>query len=361
MTTEDLVEVVQLAGREWLFYKAICPTVTFIRGTYADEWGNISIDKEPVHTEALSAAQAAHNAGGLVLAQVEKIVPAGSIHPKKVRIPGIIVDYVVVDPHQWQTRLAKFDPTLTGDERKEFTALEPMPLDERKVIARRAAQEVKAGDVVNLGIGMPEGVAAVAAEEGRIEDFTLTVESGPVGGMPMSDAQFGASLNPVAIVDQPAQFDFYDGGGLNITCLGMGQMDEEGNVNVSRFGKVLAGCGGFINISQNARRVVFCGSFTGSGLEVKVGGGKIEIVKEGRTKKLLKAVEQITFSGNYARSIHQHVLYVTERAVFELLSAGLTLIELAPGINLEKDILANMDFVPLISSNVREMDQKFFE
>ncbi len=360
ITHEELVEVVNMAGQEWLFYKTPPVTVAMIRGTYADEWGNISTEKEAITTEGLATAQAAHNAGGLVLVQVEKIVPGGSLHPKQVRIPGILVDAVIVDPEQWQTRGTRFNPSFSGDERAQLSALEPLPLNERKVIARRAAQELKPGMVINLGLGMPEGVASVAAEHGLTEDFTLTIECGPIGGVPQSADNFGAAVNPQAIIEQTAQFDFYAGGGLDLTCLGLAEADAHGNINVSRFGPTIAGCGGFIDISQNTREVIFCGTFTAGGLKTEVGNGRIQILQEGRQQKFVQAVEQVTFSGDYARTHGQRVLYVTERAVFEMRSDGLTLTEIAPSLDVERDVLAHMQFRPNIAPYLHRMDERFF-
>lgn len=361
ITHEDLVEVMEIGGREWLFYKTPPITVAMIRGTYADEWGNISTEKEAVHTEALATAQAAHNAGGLVLVQVEELVAAGSLHPKKVRIPGMLVDAVVIDPEQRQTKGTKYEPAYSGDTRAHLSEMSPLPLTERKVIARRAAQELKPGMIVNLGLGIPEGVGAIAAEQHRSKDFVMTIEVGPIGGVPQSGDNFGASLNPLAIIEQPAQFDFYAGGGLDLTCLGLAEADAQGNINVSRFGPTIAGCGGFIDISQNAREVIFCGTLTAGGLQTEVSGGRLRIVQEGRQQKFVKAVEQITFSGEYARRQGQRVLYVTERAVFEMRSEGLTLTEIAPGLNLEQDILSQMQFRPHLADDLREMDAELFK
>lgn len=362
-TTENLVEVQQFFGQDWLFYHRIPIDVVLLKGTYSDENGNISGEHLPVLGSLTTLAQAAHNNGGLVIVQVDAVVGNGTLDPRLVKIPGFMVDAVVVAPteEQFSTVLDPWQPAFCGETRAPLSSVAQMPLNERKIIARRAYQELGSrGGVVNLGIGMPEGVASVAVEEGTVSSLHLTVESGINGGIPESGLRFGAALNPDMIIDEVTQFDFYDGGGLDATFIGLAQMDRHGNVNVSRFGPKIAGCGGAINITQTAKRVCFCGTFTAKGLKVEVAGGKLQILNEGAAQKLINHVEQVTFSGDYARESGQHVLYITERAVFEMKPEGLTLVEVAPGVDLEHDVMAHMGFRPRIAEDLRLMDARIF-
>jgi len=360
-TTENIVELVEIDGQEWLFYKARPIHVALIRGTTADPEGNITMEREALTLDNLAMAMAAKNCNGFVIAQVERIAESGSLHPRQVRVPGILVDCVVVSEpeHHYQTYATQYSPAFAAEIKVPLDSLGHMALDARKIIARRCAFELPPNGVVNLGIGMPEGVAAVAAEEKILRMITLTAEPGVVGGMPQSGLDFGAAVNTAAVIDQNQQFDFYDGGGLDMACLGMAECDAEGNVNVSRFGPKLAGAGGFINISQNARKCVFAGTFTAGGLEIALSDGKLSIAKEGKARKFKASVEQITFSGAFASEIGQPVLYVTERCVFRRTPEGVELTEVAPGIDIERDILAHMDFKPIVR-NPRPMNAAIF-
>ena len=358
---EDLVELMHIDGEEWLRYKSFPLNVALIRATYCDEDGNATMEKEAATLDSLSIAQAAKNSGGIVLLQVEKVVQNGTLDPRKVKIPGIYVDGIVVSrpENHWQTYEAPYNPALSGEVKVPVDSIAPMPLNPRKVVCRRAAMELDPKAIINLGIGMPEGIANVANEEG-LPGLKLTVEAGGIGGVPMAGTAFGTCTNPDAIIDQPYQFDFYDGGGLDQAFLGLAECDKDGNINVSRFGPKIAGCGGFINITQTAPVVVYCGTFTASGLKESFADGKLTIVQEGKIKKFNENVEQITFSAQYAHEVGQKVMYVTERAVFELLEGKLTLTEIAPGVDLQKDILDQMEFMPAISENLKEMDARLF-
>ncbi len=360
-TTEDRVELITVGGTEYLFYKALQLDVAFLRGTTADAEGNITMEREALTLEALAVATAVHNAGGLVIVQVERVADSGSLSPREVKIPGILVDCVVVSQpgRHWQTFGTQYSAALSGELRRVRNPIPPLELTERKVISRRAAMELRPGSVVNLGIGIPEGVANVAAEEHILDYLTLTAEPGAMGGVPSGGLDFGSAVNAQAILDQPYQFDFYDGGGLDAAFLGMAQADRLGNVNVSRFGPKLAGAGGFINISQNAKRLVFTGTFVVPS-RCTVQDGRLVIAHGVVARKFLADVEQRTFSGEYAAAAGQPVLYVTERCVFQLTPEGLELIEIAPGVDLERDVLAHIEFEPIIRCEPKLMDARIF-
>lgn len=361
-TTQDLVEVIEFDGQEYLAYKTFPINVAILRGTTADLDGNISMEREALFLESLAIATAARNSGGIVIVQVERIADRHTLSSRQVRIPGVMVDCVVQShpENHWQTFSQIYNPSFSGEIREPLTAIENMEMGQRKVIARRAAFELKYGDVVNLGIGMPEGIANVANEERVLGYLTLTAEPGVIGGVPSGGLNFGAASNTDALIDQPAQFDFYDGGGLDLAFLGLAQADELGDLNVSRFGPRLAGAGGFINISQNAKKVVFVGTFTTGGLQVKIIGGGLNIVREGRSKKFVKLVEQVTFSGTLAAQSGRTIVYITERCVFRLTKQGMELTEIAPGVDLQRDILDQMEFTPVINGHPRLMDPRIF-
>jgi len=320
------------------------------------------MENEVITAEALSIAQAVRNSGGRVIVQIEHMTKDFSRDPKKITIPGIFVDAVVLaeKTQHMQTYAEAFNPNYLQQGDIATLTLPRMEEGPRRYIAKRAFQEIKAGDIVNLGIGLPEGIAQIAKEEGRLDEMTLCVESGPIGGIPASGLSFGASSFPQAIIDQPYMFDFYDGGGLDMAFLGLAECDKHGNVNVSKFKGRVAGVGGFMNITQTARKVVFAGTFTTGGLDVAFTDGKLRIIQEGRIDKFVDNVEHITFSGQYAQKKGHHVLYVTERAVFELAGAGMTLIEVAPGVDIERDILARMAFKPRVSDMLKIMPDSVF-
>ena len=358
-----LVELLHIDGQEFLLYKTFPIHACLLRGTTADAHGNISMEREALTLDSLAIAMATHNSGGIVIVQVERLAKDGSMPSRQVKIPGILVDFVVLaeqPEHHMQTFAEPYSAVFSGELQGPPTAPQAMPLDIRKIMARRAALELRAHDIVNLGVGIPECIAEIAAEENVVDLMTLTAEPGVVGGVPASGLNFGAATNAEAVLDQPYQFDFYDGGGLDIAFLGLAEVDAKGHVDVSRFNQHLAGSGGFINISQSTQRVVFMGTFCAGHLEAKVQDGALSITCQAQVKKFVRAVEQITFNGTDAVARRQSILYVTERCVFRLTATGLVLTEIAPGIDLKRDILSLMDFEPSLSPDLKLMDPRIF-
>ncbi len=359
---EKLVELMNIDGKDVLRYKPFKVDVAIVRGTYADSRGNISPEEEAVDLDVHTIALAAHNSGGIVLSQVRQIVEAGSLHPRRVRIPGIMIDAVVAVPEQKLFYGIDYDSTICGAKRAHLgmaTADIPAKLD-RRIIARRAALELKSGASLNFGFGIPGGIFGVIAEQGNGHDYWMSVEQGVHNGRMLDDAYFGAARNADAIIPSIEQFDYYSGGGVDLAFLGMGEADGFGNVNVSHLGGNLIGPGGFVEISQNAKKVVFCGTFDAQGTRLEYSDGKLNILQPGKVKKLVAEVERITYSGEFAQKHGQEVMYITERAVFRLEKEGMTLVEIAPGIDIEKDIIPNMGFRPIIG-DVKLMPQEVFK
>jgi propionate CoA-transferase len=360
-TPPGFVEVVNLAGEEWLFFKPVPVNVAFLRGTTADEDGNVTMEEEAVLGEMLAMAQATHNAGGVVVVQVKRMARRETLPAKQVKIPGILVDFVVVDREQRQTYATYYDPSYSGELRIPVGDLKPLPFGPRKVIVRRAAMELFPGAICNLGAGVSTGLSTIAAEEALLDAVYLTNEQGIIGGAPITGRDSGGGQNFAAMVEQPAQFDFYDGGGLDLAFLSFAEVDAEGNVNVSRFGDRIIGVGGFINISQNARCVVFSGTLTAGDLDIGWEQGTTVIRKEGRHRKFVPKLEQICYSASMGRQRGQVALFVTERAVFRVGADGLELIEIAPGLEPERDVIAHMGFRPRVARELRPMDPRIFD
>ncbi|QYD73549.1 3-oxoacid CoA-transferase [Paraburkholderia edwinii] len=359
-THEDLVEVMELDGEEWLRFKPFPIDVAFLRGTTADEDGNVTMEQEAVFGEMLAMAQATRRQGGLVIVQVKRIARRGTLPPKHVKIPGILVDFIVVEPEQRQTYATAYDPSYSGELRVPLDEIKPLPFGPRKVVVRRAAMELYPNAVCNLGAGISTGLSTVAAEEGVLDDAILTNEQGLIGGAPITGRDSGGAQNFAAMIEQPSQFDFYDGGGLDLAFLSFAEVDAQGNVNISRFGDKIIGVGGFINISRNARTVVFSGTLTAGGLDIGWENGKTQIRQEGRHRKFVNTLEQICYSAAGGRERNQKVLFVTERAVFRIGKQGLELTEYAPGIDLERDVFQHMDFRPPVAADAKEMDVRLF-
>lgn len=357
---DDLVEVIEIAGKEYLRYKPFPVNVAIIRGSYADPQGNICMDMEPANLDAYAVAVAAHNSGGKVIVQVRSAVAQGSIPARSVRIPSAIVDAVVVHEGQMQSYEIVYDPSISGERPIPPVTAQGEGLSVRTATGSRAAEELRDGAVVNYGFGIPDAVAKQVAVRGDINRYYQTIEHGTYGGYLLEGMLFGFARNASAMIDAPSQFDFYGGGGLDISFLGFGEFDEEGNVNVSKLAGTTVGPGGFIDIAQNARKVIFCGNFDTKGAKLEVSNGKLNIAKNGDICKVVKKVDQITFSGPQAMARGQEVIFVTERAVFRLTPKGVVLEEIAPGVDLQRDILDRMGFTPLMNGQPRVMNPKHF-
>lgn len=358
----EVVQLLEIDGKEYMCYKSVPLDICFLRGTYADEAGNISMVKEAVHGDQLEMAMATRNSGGIVVVQVEKMVQKGTLPVKDIKIPAFMVDYVVEGKpeNHWQSFMSpEYRPELTGEIYIPMDAIEPMALNPRKICGRRGAMLLKKNAVVNLGIGVPEAIAAVAGEEGISDQITLSIESGVLGGVPTGGVGIGGTVNPESILKQPDCFDFYDGGGLDMAFLGSAEIDEKGNVNVSKFGGRMVGPGGFINITQNAKFVGFCGTFTAGKMKCEIKDGKLNIIEDAPGIKFKKSVEQVTYSAEYGVETGQTVYYITERALFKLVPEGIELVEIAPGVDLQKHILDKMEFTPIMK-DVKVMDERIF-
>jgi propionate CoA-transferase len=356
---QHLVQLIELGGREYLFYPAFPVDVTVIRATTADEKGNLTLEHEPFIGDVLAMAQAAHNSGGVVIAQVERM-RTGPTPSRTVKVPGILVDAILVDPDQRQTYAVHYDPAYSGELRVPLAAPVRSSVDPRLIIARRACLELFPGCIANLGYGISTGIADIVAQEGVSSEITLTVEQGVIGGVPAQGTDFGAARNYDALIEQSAQFDFYDGGGLDVAFLSFAEVDGTGNVNVSRFNGNPNGSGGFIHIAQNARAVCFLGTLTAGGLRVAVADGMIKIEREGDHRRFVETVSQRTYDQQGGAAKGQRVRYITERAVMEPVAEGLMLIEIAPGVDLERDVLANFDVRPAVSSSLKHMPAELF-
>ena len=353
--------LVEIDNKEYLYYKAIAPNIAFIRATTCDSEGYATFEDEVMYLDALVIAQAVHNNGGIVMMQVQKMVKKATLHPKSVRIPGYLVDIVVIDPDQTQLYGgAPVNRFISGDFVLDDSQQTALPLNQRKLVARRALFEMRKGAVGNVGVGIADGIGLVAREEGCADDFILTVETGPIGGITSQGIAFGANVNTRAILDMTSQFDFYHGGGLDVCYLSFAEVDRHGNVGVHKFNGKIMGTGGFIDISATSKKIIFCGTLTAGSLKTEVADGKLNIVQEGRVKKFVNELPEVTFSGKIALERGLDVRYITERAVFTLKVDGLHLIEIAPGVSLQEDILDKMDFTPIISPNLKLMDERLF-
>lgn len=357
---EDLVELITIDDQQYLRYRPFPIDVALLKGSFADDDGNISLDQEPANVDLYAMAAATHNSGGKVIVQVRRRVANGELAARAVRIPSVLIDAIVVDESQRQGYELVYDPAISGEKVGELERTAMPPFSIRQVVARRAHQELKQGATINYGFGIPDEVASIVAARGESHHYYQTIEHGTYGGTLLTGSLFGYARNPSCMIDGPSQFDFYSGGGLDIAFLGFGEIDSAGNVNVSKLGGTTVGPGGFIDIAQNAGKVVFCGTFDAKGAKLSSGDGRLRIEQHGAVRKLVDPVEQITFSGAQARRQAQQVIYVTERCVFELKDDGLHLTEIAPGVDLQQDVLAQMDFTPHIAEPVKLMDAAHF-
>jgi len=357
---DELIELIDIGGEEWLRFKPLNFDVAILRGTTADEDGNVSMEQEAIPGEMLSMAQATRRNGGIVIVQVKRTSKRRTLSPRAVKIPGIIVDYVVVDPNQRQTYATDYNPSYAGELRVPLASVKPLPFGHRKIVARRAAMEFTPGAICNLGAGISTGIAAIAAEEDVVDAIVLTNEQGFIGGAPLTGPDSGTAQNYDVVVDQPYQFDFYDGGGLDLAFLSFVEVDRQGSVNITRFGDKLVGVGGFINISQNARHVIFSGTFTAGGLEVACVDDGLKIIKEGRHKKFVESIKCVSYSAPFAVAEGRTAIFITERAVLRIVGGALELIEIAPGIDLEKDVVRHMAFRPRVAPDLKLMDKRLF-
>lgn len=364
VTPPELVELIELKGKEYLFFPSFPIDVALIRGTTADENGNITMEHEYSLSTVLQLAMAAHNSGGKVIAQVKRVCVEGSLNPQLVKVPGVYVDAIVIDENQKVTTGLDYDPGSSGELKLSWDSLKLESLNAmRRFMLRRILTELKGGNVVNLGYGITAYLPQIALEEGVLDQLTFTTEHGCYGGFPYTALQFGGAFNAEALLESTSQFDFIDGGGPDVVCLSFAELDREGNVNVTKLKDlphVVAGAGGFIDLIQNARKIVFCGTVTAGGLRVEVKESGVKIEKEGRFKKIVDRVQQITFNGKMAREKSQEVIYVTERGVFGLESDGVMLKEIAPGIDLKRDILSQVGFELKVADNLKEMDKGLF-
>jgi propionate CoA-transferase len=356
----SLASRIEIDGKTFLKYDRLPVQIAFLRGTTADEGGNISLEHEPVSLGVKSLAMAVKNSGGKVIVQVSRMTQSGALHPRMVEIPGIFVDAIVVDPEQPPSGGALLNPALTGQTRLPIGHIEPVPKGLERIVVERAADEIEDDQIVNLGVGMPIGIPKILLEKGTIGRATFFPEHGSVGGVPGDRAIFGTNINPEAIIDSTQVFEFFCGGGLDISFLGFGQIDAAGNVNVSKFNGIVPGCGGFIDITHRTKKVVFCGSFNAGGVEMEIGGNRLTITSEGRYPKFVEQVEQVTFNGRQAMRKGQSVRYVTERAVFGLRETGLVVEEVAPGIDLQSQVLDLIPFAVGVLPDLKTMNPALF-